>query len=220
MRSCEACRDACASRSSRTGAHSHVVKRLFDVGASAVGLVVLSPALWAIALLIKLDSPGPVLFWQSRVGRNGQVFRMCKFRTMSSEGSLTGPELTVRDDARITRLGSTLRHYKLDELPQLINVLRGDMSLVGPRPEVPFYVDKWDERTRAIVLSVRPGMTDLASIEFRNESELLEASEDPEQKYLEEIVPKKNNLTVYYVENRSLWLDVKILGRTFLAIFR
>lgn len=197
-----------------------MLKRLFDICASGMGLVLLSPALCVIALLIKRDSPGPVFFLQRRVGRNGEVFRIFKFRTMRFEESGRGAEITVKDDARITGLGSILRHHKLDELPQLINVLRGDMSLVGPRPEVPFYVAKWDEKTRTIVLSVRPGMTDLASVEFRNESVLLEASENPERKYLDEIMPRKNMLTVFYVENWSWWLDIKILGKTLLAIIR
>ena len=194
------------------------VKRPIDIGASGVGLLLLSPVLGVIALLIKLGSPGPVFFRQKRVGRKGEAFQIFKFRTMRSEVSGQGPELTVRDDARITQIGTTLRHYKLDELPQLINVLLGDMSLVGPRPEVPRYVDKWDERTRSILLSVRPGMTDLASIEFRNESALLEASEDPERRYLDEIAPLKNRLAVRYVQNWSLWLDIKILFKTFAAI--
>lgn len=197
-----------------------MVKRLFDIGASCVGLVLLCPVLCVIALLVKLDSPGSVFFRQKRVGRKGQVFHIYKFRTMRPDKPGKGPELTVRDDARITRIGTTLRHYKFDELPQLINVLTGDMSLVGPRPEVPTYVDTWDDRTKTVVLSVRPGMTDLASIEFRNESALLEASEDPERKYLDEIAPMKSKLAVLYVENWSMWLDIKILYRTFLAILR
>ena len=139
---------------------------------------------------------------------------------MRSHGSGEGPELTVRNDARITRIGTILRHHKLDELPQLINVFLGDMSLVGPRPEVPKYVDQWDDSVRRILLSVRPGITDLASIEFRNESALLEVSDDPERKYVDEIAPMKNRLAVHYVQNWSLWLDIKILFMTFAAILR
>jgi lipopolysaccharide/colanic/teichoic acid biosynthesis glycosyltransferase len=198
-----------------------LVKRLFDIGASSAGLVVLSPVLLLVSLLIKADSRGPVFFRQNRVGRKGQVFQIYKFRTMRSDGSGSSEsELTVRDDARVTRIGTTLRHYKIDELPQLINVLVGDMSLVGPRPEVPRYVDKWDDSTKSVLLSVRPGMTDLASIEFRNESALLEASDDPERKYLDEIAPAKNRLAVRYVQNRSMWLDISILWKTFVAILR
>jgi lipopolysaccharide/colanic/teichoic acid biosynthesis glycosyltransferase len=196
------------------------VKRLFDVVASGVGLLVLSPVLAVISVLIKLDSPGPVFFRQKRVGRKGESFHIFKFRTMRSGASGQGPELTVRDDARITRIGTSLRHSKIDELPQLLNVFVGDMSLVGPRPEVPRYVDKWDDGTRTILLSVRPGMTDLASIEFRNESALLEASEDPERRYLNEIAPAKNKLAIRYIQNWSLWLDLKILFKTFAAILR
>ncbi len=196
------------------------MKRLFDVVASAAGLVVLSPAFAVIALLIRRDSPGPVFFRQRRVGRHGEEFLIYKFRTMRTEVSGKGRELTVKDDDRVTRIGTTLRHYKLDELPQLINVVRGEMSLVGPRPEVPRYVAAWDEETRATVLSVRPGMTDLASIKYRNESALLEASADPERTYLEEIAPAKNALTMHYVRHRTLWLDLKIIGQTFLAILR
>lgn len=196
------------------------MKRLFDLVASAAGLVVLSPAFAVIALLIRRDSPGPVFFRQRRVGRHGEDFLIFKFRTMRTEVSGKGRELTVKDDDRVTRIGATLRHYKLDELPQLINVVRGEMSLVGPRPEVPRYVAAWDDETRATVLSVRPGMTDLASIKYRNESALLEASADPEKTYLEEIAPAKNALTIHYVRHRTLWLDLKIIGQTFLAILR
>jgi lipopolysaccharide/colanic/teichoic acid biosynthesis glycosyltransferase len=197
-----------------------MVKRFFDILASSLALVLLSPVLCVVALLVKLDSPGPVFFLQERVGRNGRVFRIFKFRTMRSEVSGKGSELTVKDDPRITQVGAILRRYKLDELPQLLNVLFGQMSLVGPRPEVPRYVDMWDQRVKSILLSVRPGLTDLASLEFRNESALLDASEDPQRKYLDEIAPAKNKLAVQYVENRSFWLDVKIICRTLMAIFR
>jgi lipopolysaccharide/colanic/teichoic acid biosynthesis glycosyltransferase len=196
------------------------VKRLFDIVASSVGILVLSPALCAIALLIKADSSGPVFFRQQRIGRNAKPFLIYKFRTMRQEESGKGLQLTVSDDARITRVGAALRHFKLDELPQLINVLTGDMSVVGPRPEVPRYVDKWDDSTRSVVLSVRPGMTDLASILYRNESALLSGSDNPERKYVEEIAPAKSRLAVQYVRNQSLWLDVRIIFRTFLAILR
>ena len=193
-------------------------KRLFDIGISGVGLLLLSPVLGAIAVLIKLDSPGPVLFRQQRVGRKGEPFDIFKLRTMRHETSGKGSELTVRDDSRVTRVGRTLRHYKLDELPQLLNVLVGDMSLVGPRPEVPRYVAKWSADTKRILLSVRPGMTDLASVEFRNENALLEGSADPEAKYVKEIAPVKNRLGIRYVQSRSFLLDIKILFRTFAAI--
>jgi lipopolysaccharide/colanic/teichoic acid biosynthesis glycosyltransferase len=196
------------------------VKRLVDLAAGGLGLLLLSPVFAVIAILIKLDSPGPVFFRQVRVGRNGLEFRIHKFRTMFAAGSDHTPQLTVKGDARITRVGRTLRRYKLDELPQLIDVLLGDMSLVGPRPEVPRYVEKWDDTTRTILLSVRPGMTDLASVEFRHENEMLDSSADPEHKYVHEIAPVKNRLGVYYVENRSIWLDLKILSKTVVAILR
>lgn len=196
------------------------LKRLFDIGASVVGLVLLSPVLVIIALAIKQDSPGPVLFRQKRVGRKGQTFDIYKFRTMGSHTSGEGPPLTVRDDARITRSGMVLRRYKLDELPQLFNVILGDMSLVGPRPEVPKYADKWDDSVRRILLSVRPGLSDPASILFRNENQLLELSDDPERKYIDEIAPLKNRLSVDYVQKWSLWLDIKILFKTLEAILR
>ena len=197
-----------------------MLKRSFDILASGAGLLILLPLLGLIALAVKVDSRGPVLFRQERVGRNGTAFRICKFRTMHATSSASGSQLTVGEDPRITRVGRTLRRYKLDELPQLLNVLSGDMSLVGPRPEVPRYVRTWDDETKAIVLSVRPGLTDLASIQFRNESMLLAASDDPEKKYIEEIVPTKNKLAVRYIEQQSLWLDIKIILRTLAAILR
>lgn len=196
------------------------MKRLIDIGASVFGLFLLLPVFCVIALLIKLDSPGPVFFRQMRVGRHGREFRIHKFRTMFVGASGTTPPLTVGDDARITRIGRVLRQYKLDELPQLIDVLLGNMSLVGPRPEVPRYVARWDEHTRRILLSVRPGITDLASVQFRHESRLLAGSEDPENMYVHEIAPAKNRLAVYYIQNWSIWLDLKILYKTFMAILR
>lgn len=197
-----------------------MAKRLFDICTSAIGLALLSPVLAVLALLVKFDSPGPVFFRQVRVGRFGRVFHIYKFRSMRSDHSGKGLQLTVSNDARVTRIGSALRHFKLDELPQLINVLAGDMSLVGPRPEVPRYVKMWDARTRSILLSVRPGMTDLASIEYRNESVLLNGSDNVERKYVEETAPAKNRLAIHYVENRSLCLDVGIILRTLLAVVR
>lgn len=197
-----------------------MAKRLFDVVTSGVGLVLLFPALCVIALLVKLDSRGSVFFRQERVGRHGRTFRIFKFRTMRPATSGIGGQLTVRDDPRVTRVGRALRHYKLDELPQLLNVFIGDMSVVGPRPEVPRYVAAWTDDIKSIVLSVRPGLTDLASIEFRDESALLAADENPERKYLEEIAPAKNELAVRYVESQSFWLDIKILFRTVAAILR
>jgi lipopolysaccharide/colanic/teichoic acid biosynthesis glycosyltransferase len=182
-------------------------------------LLVLCLPLALISAWIRLDSPGPAFFRQVRVGRRGQEFRIFKFRTMSSQAPRPGPQLTIGTDARITSAGAFLRHYKLDELPQLINVLKGEMSLVGPRPEVPRYVAHYPPDVRQTVLSVRPGITDLASIEFKRESDLLGQSIDPEKTYLEEILPIKLRYYVDYVRNRSLSLDFKILFKTLTAVF-
>ncbi|HEX5487013.1 MAG TPA: sugar transferase [Limnobacter sp.] len=197
-----------------------MLKRAFDVIASASGLLLLSPLLVFIALWVKIDSPGPVFFRQERVGRNGKHFRIHKFRTMTQLQVTSSLQITVGGDARITRSGHFLRHYKLDELPQLIDVLCGAMSIVGPRPEVPRYVAMYPADVRSIVLSVRPGITDLASIEYRSESELLAQSDNPEHTYIHEVMPAKLAYCVQYVQRQSLWLDLQIVFRTFLAIVR
>ena len=194
------------------------LKRLFDVAAAAAGLLLLSPLLLAIAAWIRLDSPGPVFFRQERIGQHGRPFHIYKFRSMRQDS--TGPQITVGNDARITRSGRWLRAYKLDELPQLINVLLGDMSLVGPRPEVPHYVALYPANVRDEVLSVRPGITDLASVQYRNESTLLAASNDPQATYVQDILPAKLALCQQYVQERSFWLDLKILAMTFGILFR
>lgn len=196
------------------------VKRLFDIAVSAAGLACLGPVLIVIAVLIKRDSPGPVFFRQERIGLHGKPFRIHKFRTMTVAQPGSAMQITVGHDARITRIGGVLRHYKLDELPQLIDVLLGTMSLVGPRPEVPKYVALYPEPTKSIVLSVRPGITDLASIEYRSESDLLGQSSNPEQTYIEEVMPAKLRYCVQYVQQQSLWLDIQIIARTFLAILK
>ena len=197
-----------------------MIKRLLDIVASFIGLFLLSPVLLIIALLIKRDSPGPVFFRQERIGQYGKPFHIHKFRTMTVAQPSTAMQITVGQDARITRIGAFLRHYKIDELPQLIDVLQGSMSLVGPRPEVPKYVALYPEPTKSIVLSVRPGITDLASIEYRSESELLGKSSNPEQTYIEEVMPAKLAYCVQYVEQQSLWLDIQIIARTFIAILK
>ena len=189
-------------------------KRLFDILASSVGLMLLLPVLLCLALWVKLDSPGPILFRQVRVGRHGQPFVIHKFRTMRHDPQCSGPQITVGCDARITSAGRLLRATKLDELPQLFDVWRGAMSLVGPRPEVPRYVAMYPSRLREKVLSVRPGITDLASIEFRNESQLLASAGDPEQVYVHEVLPRKLELAVRYVEQASLWGDLLLIART------
>ena len=188
------------------------LKRLFDVAASAAGLLLLAPLLLAIAVWIRLDSPGPVFFRQERVGLRGQPFRIFKFRSMRADNA--GPQITVGADARITRSGRFIRAYKLDELPQLLNVLLGDMSIVGPRPEVPRYVALYPADVRDEVLSVRPGMTDWASVQYRSESALLAQSPDPERTYVETVLPAKLALCQKYVRERSLLLDLKIIAMT------
>jgi lipopolysaccharide/colanic/teichoic acid biosynthesis glycosyltransferase len=191
-----------------------MAKRVFDLVLSAVGLVVLSPFLLAIAAWIKLDSPGPVFFRQERVGRLGQGFLIHKFRTMRHAPHEHGSQITVGADARITRVGHVLRRHKLDELPQLIDVLAGTMSLVGPRPEVPRYVALYPAALREKVLSVRPGITDPASIEFRDESDLLARAADPERTYIEQVMPAKLRSAAEYVDRMSVRTDLQLIGRT------
>lgn len=193
-------------------------KRLFDLAASIAGLVTLLPLLVLIALWIKCDSAGPVLFRQVRVGRGGVPFRIFKFRTMTVNTE-SSSQITVGEDARITRCGSTLRRCKLDELPQLLNVVFGHMSLVGPRPEVPRYVELYPGKLREIVLSVPPGITDWASIHYREENALLGVADDPERVYVEEIMPTKLGLNVRYVQERSFLVDLQIILTTLRAVF-
>ena len=195
-----------------------MAKRLFDIAFALLALLLLGPLLLAVALWVRLDSPGPVFFRQQRVGRSGQLFDIYKFRTMQTGAEAMGPQITVGEDARITRAGAWLRRSKVDELPQFINVLRCDMSVVGPRPEVPRYVAQYPADVREVVLSVRPGITDLASIEFRDESALLARSSDPERTYVEQILPAKLRHAQEYVRTRSLWLDLRIIARTVLAV--
>ena len=191
-----------------------MAKRLFDITLSLLALVLLCPLLLAVALWVRLDSQGPVLFRQQRVGRGGRLFGILKFRTMQVNAEAAGLQITVGQDPRITRTGRWLRRSKLDELPQLLNVLRGEMSMVGPRPEVPRYVALYPADQRATVLSVRPGITDLASLALRDESTLLARSADPERTYVEEILPTKLRYACDYVRQRSLWLDLRIIART------
>ena len=195
------------------------MKRVFDITASLIGILFLSPVILLIALIIKADSKGPVFFMQKRVGLNNKDFRMFKFRTMYT-GSHKGRQITVGDrDPRVTRVGYYIRKLKLDEIAQLINVLIGDMSLVGPRPEVRKYVDLYTPEQMKI-LTVLPGMTDPASIRFVNESELLARADDPESLYVEEIMPKKLALNLEYVKEHTFFEDIKLILRTFLAILK
>jgi lipopolysaccharide/colanic/teichoic acid biosynthesis glycosyltransferase len=193
------------------------VKRTFDILLSLFGLIVLSPVLLVIALWIRLGSRGPVLYRGLRAGRNNKPFHMMKFRTMIVDADRAGPSSTAEDDPRITRAGKFLRRYKLDELPQLINVLLGEMSFVGPRPQVQWAVDLYTNTEREL-LSVRPGITDYASLVFRNEGELLRGSEDPDKDYLEKIAPEKIKLGLLYVQSNTIWIDIKIILATAGAI--
>lgn len=193
------------------------MKRLFDIVASGLGLIVLSPLFLILAIWIKLDSKGPVFYRQVRVGRYNKDFRIFKFRSMRV-GSDKGSLVTIGGrDPRVTHSGYYIRKFKLDEFPQLINVFVGDMSLVGPRPEVRHYVDYWTQE-QMHVLDVRPGITDPASIMFRNENELMGKASDPEKYYIEVIMQEKLKLYIGYVQNHSFWGDIGLIFKTFLAI--
>jgi len=192
-------------------------KRGFDIVFSAIGLVAAAPLFAVIALLIKRDSPGPVLYRGVRVGKDGKPFHMLKFRTMVANADKIGGPSTSGDDPRVTRTGRWLRKHKLDELPQLINVLKGEMSFVGPRPEVPQYVAMFTEEERAI-LSVRPGITDWASLWNRDEGAVLAGSPDPEKTYLEKIRPTKVRLQLEYVRRACFWTDIVIVFQTLAGI--
>jgi lipopolysaccharide/colanic/teichoic acid biosynthesis glycosyltransferase len=191
-----------------------VQKRVVDSLISLAALAVLLPVLAIVAAMIKLDSPGPVFYRGLRVGRRGMPFRMLKFRTMVANADRIGPPSTAADDPRITRVGRVLRRLNLDELPQFINVLLGQMSIVGPRPEVPEVVALYPEQERQAVLSVRPGITDWATLWIRDEGKRLEGSADPHRTYLEEIWPEKRRLQLEYVRTQSLATDLKIIGLT------
>jgi len=190
------------------------VKRTIDVAGSALGLILLSPLFVLIAIMIRMETPGPAFFRQIRVGLNGHPFRIYKFRSMKATKAPRGTPLTVRADNRVTRLGAFLRRTKLDELPQLINVLAGDMSLVGPRPEVPEFMEFFSPAQRAILLSMRPGMTDYAAILFRNESDLLDQDKDPVAIYRYKILPIKFGYYERYSREISATNDLRIILAT------
>ncbi|MDO8663591.1 MAG: sugar transferase [Candidatus Wildermuthbacteria bacterium] len=194
-------------------------KRLFDIFFSFSGLLIIWPILLFLAILIKRDSPGPVFYRGVRVGRQGKEFKIFKFRTMVENAEKLGGPSTAGDDPRLTKIGNFLKKYQLDELPQLINVLRDEMSLAGPRPEVKMYVDMMAEEERKIILSIKPGMTDLASLWNFHESEVLKGSLDPEKTYMEKIRPEKIRLQLEYVKNRSFMLDLRIVIKTILKVF-
>lgn len=195
------------------------MKRLFDVGCCVLGLIVLAPILLLIALLIRTDSKGPILYVQERIGLNGRPFYIFKFRTMGMDADKKGLLTVGGKDPRVTRIGYYLRRYKLDELPQLFNVLKGDMSLVGPRPEVKKYVDIYSSSQRE-VLTVKPGITDYASIVFVDENDILAKSADPEQAYIQEIMPAKLALNRKYIAEKGLLTDLRIILKTMLRIIR
>jgi lipopolysaccharide/colanic/teichoic acid biosynthesis glycosyltransferase len=194
-------------------------KRIFDLVFSALALLLLAPVLALIALAIRWDTPGPVLFRQARVGRGGQPFRIRKFRTMVVDAPARGPAITIGQDPRITRVGAWLRRTKLDELPQLLDVLQGHMSLVGPRPEVPQYVALYPPELRERVLAVRPGITDPVSLKLADEARVLAASADPERTYREELLPAKLREAVAYADQASLWSDLRIIWATARALW-
>ena len=194
-------------------------KRLLDVAASLFGLLLLSPLLVLIAIAIKLDSKGPVFYRQERVGRHGLLFRIFKFRTMAAEPAASGAQITVAGDPRITRVGALLRRTKLDELAQLLDVLRGTMSLVGPRPEVPRYVAHYPPAWRERLLSVRPGITDFASVRYRDENDLLARAADPEREYIDVILPMKLRYALRYVDQPTIANDLRVIGLTLNTVF-
>ncbi len=196
----------------------NATQRAFDLVGSLTGLILLSPFLLGLAVWIRLDSRGPIFFRGVRVGKSGTLFRILKFRTMIQDAAQRGAGITTRDDPRITRSGKFLRHYKLDELPQLWNVLRGEMSLVGPRPEDPRYVALYTPAQRA-VLDVPPGITSAASISFRNEEALLHGA-DWEQTYTESVLPKKLDIELCYLQRRTLWSDLAVIGKTFQSVLQ
>ncbi|MEI6061057.1 MAG: sugar transferase [Bacteroidota bacterium] len=191
-----------------------ILKRLFDIAASIFGLIVVSPALLIIAVLIKLKMPGPVFFRQNRVGRHAKLFRMVKFRTMKVNHG--GSTISVKGESRITPLGATMRKYKLDELPEFWNILIGDMSFVGPRPDVPGYADKLTGNDR-LLLTFRPGLTGAASIKYSNEEELLSEQPDPIKYNDEFLYPEKVRINNNYVKNWTFFLDIKIIFFTLLG---
>lgn len=189
-----------------------MAKRFFDIVISMIGLLLLSPLLLVVSIAVRLDSPGPVIYRAVRTGLHGRPFVMYKFRTMVKNADKIGGGSTGSKDPRVTRVGHYLRRYKLDELPQLLNVLKGDMSLVGPRPELPMYTSLY-KGEELLILTVKPGITDYASLQFRELSEVL-GDQDPDRVYEERVMPIKNALRVKYVKEHSLWVDAKILMST------
>jgi lipopolysaccharide/colanic/teichoic acid biosynthesis glycosyltransferase len=193
-------------------------KRTLDLVAAAAGVVLVSPLCLVVAVLIKAEDSGPVFFRQERIGYRGRQFRIWKFRTMAPGSELRGLPLTVGRDVRVTRIGAWLRRLRLDELPQLLNVLAGEMTLVGPRPEVPRYVTLYSREQRR-VLELVPGVTDEASIRYLDESAMLAAAADPEQVYVDEIIPEKIRLSLAYAAHATVWTDVRVILATVRQLF-
>ncbi|MBI3335002.1 MAG: sugar transferase [Candidatus Portnoybacteria bacterium] len=196
-----------------------MIKRTFDIIVSFLGLVVLSPLLFIIALAIKMDSPGPILYRGLRVGRYGKPLYMYKFRTMVINADKIGGPTTSDDDPRVTPVGKLLRRFKLDEFPQLLNVVKGEMSIVGPRPDVEEVIALLQKNQKDAILSVRPGITDYASLKFPNEGEIVAGASDPHKAYLEKIWPTKVKLQLKYVQEQSLLTDIKIIFQTIKRVF-
>ncbi|MFH1671764.1 MAG: sugar transferase [Candidatus Portnoybacteria bacterium] len=188
-----------------------MLKRLFDIVFSLIGLILFSPLILLFILLVKLESSGPAFYPGKRVGKNGKVFKMFKFRSMVQGADKMGGPSTSADDPRLLKIGKFLRRYQIDELPQFFNIFKGDMSFVGPRPEVPSEVETYDEETKRIILSVKPGLTDLATLENIHEEEILKGAVDSHEAYRRLIQPTKLRLAKEYVKNRSFWLDIKII---------
>jgi lipopolysaccharide/colanic/teichoic acid biosynthesis glycosyltransferase len=193
------------------------LKRIFDIVASLIVLSVLFPFLLIVGLVIVIDSPGGPFYIQTRVGKNAKEFGLIKFRSMRPNADKSG-QLTVGNDARVTKVGKFIRRFKIDEFPQLLNIIIGDMSIVGPRPEVPKYVALYSEEQRT-VLTVLPGLTDFATIEYIDEQEILGKAEDPEKAYIEKVMPDKLSLNLKYIDQANFWLDISLIFKTIGKIF-
>jgi len=198
--------------------NSYGVKRIVDVGGALLALVILSPALLVCAVAVRLSGAPSVVFCQERVGRDGTPFQILKFTTMGEGAHLAGPLITAANDVRLTRVGRILRPFHLDELLQFVNVIRGEMSIVGPRPSVSRFVDWWPQGVREKVLTVRPGITSLATLYFCNEAALLAGQTDVERAYLEDLLPQRLSLDLWYMSNRTLWLDLHIMFSTLVKV--
>lgn len=196
----------------------HFFKRIFDLLSALIVIIVFSPLLILLSVWIAFDSKGGVFYKQERVGKNGKLFNLLKFRSMRPNADRAG-QLTVGDDNRVTKVGRFIRKYKLDELPQLFNIVKGEMSVVGPRPEVPKYVDMYSEEQKKVLLAL-PGLTDFAAIEYLDEQKILGAADNPEKIYIEEVMPAKLELNLKYIKERNFWLDIGLIFKTIFSIFR